>query len=386
MASGDFSAYAPPFVFGPWMTAIGGLGFATGLRIDVTPVGDTTVFGEVRYYNEASQETVQPFQGTIYISTCNCLQNVEVRFKGVPLGSAVEGNWQTVALSRGSVPTDAPQALSLHIGLNHVDPEHYNGWDGELRACENDALDMRAIAVECGYKPKTLLSNEATSSAVVKALAQAARRLTSGDIFLLTYAGHGSQVPDVNGDEDDGLDETWLLFDRMLSDDELYTAWARFKPGVRIVMVSDSCHSGTMARDPVYRGLGENPSLMAEYGCKTLPKYRVLPDDIAQATYELHQDLYDAIAWSCVDGDRATIAASVVMLAACQDSQTAADGAVNGKFTEKLKEVWGDGYQGTYYTFLKAIRGRMPKTQTPHYFTVGVQNPSFENSNPFSIS
>ena len=28
------------------------------------------------------------------------------------------------------------RALSLHIGLNKVDPGHYAGWDGELFACE----------------------------------------------------------------------------------------------------------------------------------------------------------------------------------------------------------------------------------------------------------
>ena len=35
---------------------------------------------------------------------------------------------------------------SLHLGLNFVDPAHYGGWDGELRACEFDANDMAAIA------------------------------------------------------------------------------------------------------------------------------------------------------------------------------------------------------------------------------------------------
>jgi len=37
--------------------------------------------------------------------------------------------------------------LSLHIGLNKVDPKHYDGWDGQLRACEQDAHDMVALAI-----------------------------------------------------------------------------------------------------------------------------------------------------------------------------------------------------------------------------------------------
>jgi hypothetical protein len=34
------------------------------------------------------------------------------------------------------------RGISLHIGLNRVDPDHYDGWDGALTACEFDAEDM----------------------------------------------------------------------------------------------------------------------------------------------------------------------------------------------------------------------------------------------------
>ena len=42
------------------------------------------------------------------------------------------------------------QGLSLHIGLNEVDPVHYGGWKGTLRGCENDARDMAALARALG--------------------------------------------------------------------------------------------------------------------------------------------------------------------------------------------------------------------------------------------
>ena len=35
------------------------------------------------------------------------------------------------------------KGISIHIGLNHVDPKHYQGWDGALNACIADANDMR---------------------------------------------------------------------------------------------------------------------------------------------------------------------------------------------------------------------------------------------------
>lgn len=384
MASGEFTAYAPPAVFGPWTTAIDGLGYAASIRIAASPLGETTVFGEAKFWNEAGIETVQPFQGAALIRTCNCLQNILVRFKGVPLGSAVEGTWQT-SPTRGERDNPVtPKGLSLHIGLNRIDPDHY-GWDGRLMGCENDARYMRSLAQSCGYRSKLLLNERAISTEVLKNLAAAAKLLLPGDILFITYAGHGSQVPDANGDEDDGLDETWLLYDRMLTDDELYVAWSRFRAGVRIVMVSDSCHSGTMARDPIYLNMGAMPDLLKQYGSKSQPIFRALPDAVSARAYKTHQALYDAVAWSCVDGDRASVAASVIMLAGCQDNQTSADGRTNGLFTEKLKMVWEAGFQGNYYDFTKAVRRLMPKTQTPHYYAVGQRDSAFEDSRPFAI-
>jgi hypothetical protein len=68
------------------------------------------------------------------------------------------------------------------------------------------------------------------------------------DIFLLTYSGHGGQVPDTNGDEPDRKDETWVLYDGELVDDELHELYTQFKSGTRVVVLSDSCHSGTVTR------------------------------------------------------------------------------------------------------------------------------------------
>jgi hypothetical protein len=141
------------------------------------------------------------------------------------------------------------RAMSLHVGLNRVDPVHYAGWPGVLQACENDARDMAAIAEHQGFEPAVLLTRAATYEAVLGAIRRAAGLLHREDSFLLTFAGHGAQLPGSDPSEDDGLDETVVLFDRMLRDDELGTALRTFRPGVRLVVVSDSCHSGTVVRD-----------------------------------------------------------------------------------------------------------------------------------------
>lgn len=53
------------------------------------------------------------------------------------------------------------RGLSLHVGLNAVDPHHYAGWSGPLNACEADARDMKAIAQSQGFQASLLLTAQA---------------------------------------------------------------------------------------------------------------------------------------------------------------------------------------------------------------------------------
>jgi hypothetical protein len=111
------------------------------------------------------------------------------------------------------------KALSLHLGLNSVSPAAYDGWDGPLAACEFDAHDMAALAKTKGMTPTVLLTKKATRAALLAAMRKAAKALKAGDLFFMSYSGHGGQMPDTNGDEPDKKDETWCLFDGQLIDD-----------------------------------------------------------------------------------------------------------------------------------------------------------------------
>ena len=141
-----------------------------------------------------------------------------------------------------------PRGLALTIGLNNVDPIHYARWDGGLQACEHDAEDMAEIAKSRGFDVNKLFTKEATVKHVKKYLVHAAEQLAPGDLFLLTFSGHGGQIPDKNNDEEDFLDETWCLYDRQFLDDELYYYLSKFREGVRILVLVDSCHSGTVIK------------------------------------------------------------------------------------------------------------------------------------------
>ena len=277
------------------------------------------------------------------------------------------------------------RGISLHIGLNRVDPGHYNGWDGALTACEFDANDMRAIAEGRGFETSALLTAEATADAVLTAIEQAAGQLAQGDLFLCSYSGHGGQVPDRNGEEEeDRSDETWVAFDRQIVDDELYDLWGRFAPGVRIFVLSDSCHSGTVVRD-IEADVPVPVSTRDRAGAQS-PRYRALPRDVMIATYRAHAELYDAIQQRVPGSEQADPDATVLLISGCRDDQLSLDGFSNGLFTENLRAVWDDGaWNAGHPQFREAIRARMPATQQPNYLRVGAANPEFEQQTPFTI-
>jgi hypothetical protein len=274
---------------------------------------------------------------------------------------------------------------ALTIGLNAVDPKHYEGWSGELNACEADANDMADIARSRKFKVQTLLTKRATRSAALGGIAKAARALRAGDIFLLTYSGHGGQVPDRNGDEPDHQDETWCLYDGELIDDELYTALGRFARGVRVFALSDSCHSGTVTKTMYYAaraaaaggGLASGPPVV---------RYRAMPREVALRTYRAHRAMYDKLQKAVKPNAENGVRASTILISGCQDNQLSQDGDFNGLFTASLLRVWNEGhFRGDYRAFHRSIHRSMPPDQTPNFFTTGASNRVFENQTPFAV-
>ncbi|BBO18830.1 caspase family protein [Candidatus Brocadia pituitae] len=277
-----------------------------------------------------------------------------------------------------------PKGIALTTGLNAVNPAHYGGWSGELNACEADAKDMAEIAQSKGFDVKTLLTKEATRKNVIDGITKAASALTSGDIFMLSYSGHGGQLPDLNSDEDDAQDETWCLYDGELVDDEIYALLGKFVHGVRILVFSDSCHSGTVTKLVYYQ------SAMRATGPKGISseiRYRFMPMEVAVRTYRDNKKFYDPILKDPkLKESRDAVKASAILISGCQDNQLSADGTFNGLFTANLLQVWNEGkFKKGYRAFRRAIVNRMPPDQTPNYFRVGEINRAFEKQKPFTI-
>ena len=292
------------------------------------------------------------------------------------------------------------RALSLHIGLNTVSPSAYGGWDGPLAACEFDANDLAALARAQGMKAKILLTKKGTRANTLAGIRAAAKSLRAGDLFFLTYSGHGGQVPDVTGDEDDKQDETWCLYDGQLIDDELYFELSRFAAGVRILVLSDSCHSGTVTRarppttDPAL-GTARSKMMPIEVGRRVYAQHQAfydkLQNDIAKSAGKASVADPDAVLsnLSVSSGRVSAIVrkfkAAVILISGCQDNQTSLDGDHNGAFTGQLLQAWNRGaYEGNYASFHAAIRAGMSPGQTPNLYMLG-DVARFVGQRPFTV-
>ena len=117
---------------------------------------------------------------------------------------------------------------ALCIGIND-DP----GTQNDLRGCVNDANDW-AAALVAGFE-------------------QLITSAKSGDTIAITFSGHGTLAPDTSGDEVDGDDEALCPYDihqgHGLIDDEIHELFRKRPAGVRLILISDSCHSGTVTRN-----------------------------------------------------------------------------------------------------------------------------------------
>lgn len=134
--------------------------------------------------------------------------------------------------------------LALCVGLN------YPGTNAALSGCINDMSDWSEALMQRGYEVRTLV--EPTKAELVAELKGLVARATYRDRIVFTYSGHGTWLPDRDGDEADGRDEALVCKDYLrgglLIDDEIQEIFGAARWGVRRLIISDSCHSGSVSR------------------------------------------------------------------------------------------------------------------------------------------
>lgn len=136
---------------------------------------------------------------------------------------------------------------ALIVGIND-----YPGTGSDLSGCVNDALDWEEVLSGRGYETTVLLDGQATKANIVEELWTHILKLRYRDKFVFTFSGHGTWVPDQDGDEIDGRDEALCCHEvwngGILTDDEMHFIFEKTPYGAQTTVLSDSCHSGTVAR------------------------------------------------------------------------------------------------------------------------------------------
>lgn len=162
-----------------------------------------------------------------------------------------------------SLSGTAQKKLALIIAIGDYDSSQ--GWKDISSA--NDVPLIKQSLLKQGFKDEniSLLQDKyATSKGIDLALEKLTAKVGPKDIVVIHYSGHGQQIQDLNGDENDGYDEALVPYDaplyapddydfsRHYSDDKLgeriYAIRQRAGQDGHVLVILDACHSGTATR------------------------------------------------------------------------------------------------------------------------------------------
>lgn len=242
---------------------------------------------------------------------------------------------------------------ALCMGIND-----YPGDENDLSGCVNDVSDMAQLLTRRGFAVNTLVDAAATRAAMLAQMQAVLQAAAGHDSVVITYSGHGTWMPDISGDEPDKRDEAWCphdFEDGVLLDDDIYATIATYKqPDVRLLLLADSCHSGTVCR-AIGPDLG--PQARPRYMPPSrLPQYKTLAEVAASRT--------------APPRGKVQTVPGTVLISGCADREVSYDasfqGRPNGALTYFAINALSKLPVGvTYDAWYKAIRKRLPNPDYP---------------------
>lgn len=136
---------------------------------------------------------------------------------------------------------------ALCIGTN------YPGTSSQLQGCVNDAQDWIETLDRLSFDVYGITDEGASRHKILEHTGALLEVSGKDDIAVITYSGHGTRVPDTDGDEIDRWDEAIVPTDYhqagFITDDQLYELFSPADArGVRVVFIADCCFSGTIQR------------------------------------------------------------------------------------------------------------------------------------------
>lgn len=264
---------------------------------------------------------------------------------------------------------------ALLIGINYFNSK------AALRGCINDVQNVRHFLMKHGYKDQdmVILTDDQrdprcvpTRANIIRGMQWLVKGAQPNDSLFLHYSGHGGQTEDLDGDEDDGYDETIYPVDYqragMIVDDEMYAILVRpLLPGVRLTALFDSCHSGTVLDLPyVYsaKGVLKEPNLLSEAGSGLLSAFTSYTQGDMGKVMSTMSGLFKRVSNGNKGYEKTkqtkTAPCDAIMISGCKDSQTSADAMENGRATGAMSHafisVMSRNPNQSYITLLSSMR------------------------------
>lgn len=124
------------------------------------------------------------------------------------------------------------------------------GGGNDLNGCINDqqAIKDKLNTYFPGFDIRTYSDSEVTKKRFANEIDSAIAVLRPDDTLLISYSGHGTQLRDDNKDESDGYDEALYLYDGPFRDDVFNVLLNKIPAGANVIILLDSCFSGTATR------------------------------------------------------------------------------------------------------------------------------------------
>jgi hypothetical protein len=184
-----------------------------------------------------------------------------------------------------------------------------------------------------------LLNSEATREAIIRNLREMVQSSQAGDVLVFQYSGHGTQLPDLDGDEAEGdtpgLDEALCPINyasgAFLIDDDVGEIFSLIPPRVNVTCFMDCCHSGTISRFAVGKTTG------SESGeTDRRPRY-MAPSAQMIAAHEQFRMSRGGRQRSVASGGVSLM--KEILFSACLSSEVAWESGGNGEFTVRATRL-----------------------------------------------
>jgi hypothetical protein len=235
----------------------------------------------------------------------------------------------------GTVSSGGGRQRALCVGIDRYPTAPLGG-------CVADARLWASTLRGLGFEDATLLLDEqATRAAILDSLKRMVSESRRGDVLVFQYAGHGTQLPDINGDEkEDAKDEAFCPYDfdsgKFLIDDDVREVFDTIPDGVNVTCFVDSCNSGSITRVAVGGPLGPPADPTARR------RFLIATPQMIQA----HREFRSRIGFSRGSARRDLRTMREVTFSACQPFEVAWEMQGQGEFTRRATRILSGGIQG----------------------------------------